>query len=221
MGLMITYAAYGRSDISLTQVAVISIVADTGISILAGLAVFPIVFAYHLDPASGAGLVFITLPIAFAQLPFGTIAASAFFLLLFIAALASAIATLELVVSLLIQRFGFRRCLSAFSAGLVCFLAGVPTVFSFNLWGTWYPLGEIAAFEKHTFYDLIDYLTSNILLPIDGLFIAVFAGWVASRGFLARELRLSPASAAILQFLLRYVVPGGIAAAALVFLIRA
>ena len=69
LGLMITYAAYGRADINLKEVAVVSVIADTGISFLAGLAVFPIVFARGLDPASGAGLVFITLPLAFAQMP--------------------------------------------------------------------------------------------------------------------------------------------------------
>ena len=220
MGLMITYAAYGSADINLTKIAVISVVADTCISILAGLAVFPIVFAYQLDRASGAGLVFITLPIAFAQMPFGTIAAAAFFFLLFIAALASAIATLELVVSLLVKRFGFRRSVATGSAAMCCFLAGVPTVLSFNLWSAWYPLGTIAGFEKFTFYDLLDYLTSNILLPIDGFLIALFAGWVLSRRFLIEELQLKPASGAALQFLLRYVVPTGIAAAALAFFIR-
>ena len=220
MGLMITYAAYGRTDISLTQVAVISVFADTGISFLAGLAVFPIVFAYQLDPASGAGLVFITLPIAFAQMPFGTTAAVAFFLLLFVAALASAIATLELVVALLIRRFAFRRFAATACAGLFCFLAGVATVLSFNVWSAWYPLEGIAGFETSTFYDMIDYLTSNILLPVDGLFIALFAGWAVPRRILVEELRLAPASATVLQFLLRYVVPAGIATATLSLLVR-
>ena len=220
MGLMITYAAYGRADINLTQVAVISVLADTGISFLAGLAVFPIVFAYHLDPASGAGLVFITLPIAFAQMPFGTVAAFAFFLLLFVAALASAIATLELVVALLIRRFSLRRTTAATLAGLFCFLAGIATVLSFNAWSGWYPLQGIAGFEKSTFYDLLDYLTSNILLPLAGFLIALFAGWAISKRLLAEELRLTPAGAAVLQFMLRYVVPAGIAAAALSFLFR-
>jgi len=220
MGLMITYAAYGRADINLTQVAVVSVLADTGISFLAGLAVFPIVFAYHLDPASGAGLVFITLPIAFAQMPFGTVAAFAFFLLLFVAALASAIATLELVVALLIRRFSLRRTTAATLAGLFCFLAGIPTVLSFNAWSGWYPLQGIAGFEKSTFYDLLDYLTSNILLPLAGFLIALFAGWAISKRLLAEELRLTPAGAAVLQFMLRYVVPAGIAAAALSFLFR-
>jgi NSS family neurotransmitter:Na+ symporter len=90
LGLMITYAAYASPGIDLRQAALVSVAADTVISLLAGFAVFPIVFAKGLDPASGAGLVFVTLPLAFAAMPFGTLAAFAFFVLLFIAALASA-----------------------------------------------------------------------------------------------------------------------------------
>ena len=106
---MITYAAYSGAGVNLKEIAVVSVLADTAISFLAGLAVFPIVFAYGLDPASGPGLVFITLPLAFAQMPFGTLAAFGFFVLLFVAALASAISMLELVVALLMRRFGLRR----------------------------------------------------------------------------------------------------------------
>jgi len=106
LGLMITYAAYGGADVDLKQVAVVSVAADTAISFLAGLAVFPIAFAHGLDPASGPGLVFVTLPLAFARMPLGTLAAEAFYLLLFVAALASANSMLELVVALLMRRFG-------------------------------------------------------------------------------------------------------------------
>ena len=148
------------------------------------------------------------------------LAAVAFFLLLFVAALASAIATLELVVALLMRRFRLRRTAAAVLAGISCFLAGVATVLSFNAWSGWYPLHGIAGFEKSTFYDLLDYLTSNILLPVDGFLIALFAGWAVSKRLLVEELRLTPAGAALLQFMLRYVVPAGVAAAALSFLFR-
>ena len=151
LGLMITYAAYSGANVSLKQIAVVSVLADTAISLLAGLAVFPIVFAYGLDPASGAGLVFVTLPLAFAQMPLGTLAAFGFFILLFVAALASAISMLELVVALLIRRLGMRRGAASAIAGSVCFLAGVPTVLSFNLWANWHPLESLArAREFHS-----------------------------------------------------------------------
>src|SRR5262245_17800511 len=96
MSLMITYAAYAPANVSLKQVAIVSAVGDTVISFLAGFAVFPLVFSHGLDPGSGAGLVFVTLLLAFADVPFGTAAALAFFVLLFLAALASAVSMLEL-----------------------------------------------------------------------------------------------------------------------------
>src|SRR5690606_11025311 len=134
LGLMITFAAYSGADISLTEVAVVSLLADTVISFLAGFAVFPIVFAYGLDPASGPGLVFVTLPLAFAQMPFGTLAAWTFFVLLFVAALASAISLLERVVALLVRRAGMRRPVAALLAAGAGYLMGRASGFSFCLW---------------------------------------------------------------------------------------
>ncbi len=215
LGLMITYAAYGGPDIDLKQVAVVSVIADTAISFLAGFAVFPIVFAHGLDPASGPGLVFVTLPLAFAQMPFGTIAATAFFILLFVAALASAISMLEVVVALLMRRFGWGRTFSSTLAAATCFLAGIATVLSFNLWSGWHPLRVLDGFAQATVFDLLDHLTSNILLPIGGFAIAVFAGWAVSERLLVEELRLTPRGAVALRVALRYVAPVGIAAATL------
>jgi len=186
--------------------SLVSVLADTGISLLAGLAVFPIVFAYGLDPASGPGLVFITLPLAFAQMPFGSRAAFGFYVLLFVAALASAISMLELVVALLMKRLALRRIFATAIASSACFLAGIATALSFNLLANWYPLGGLANFESATVFDLLDYLTSNILLPIGGMAIAVFAGWVIPERVLSEELRLSRAACRILRILLRYVV---------------
>ncbi len=116
LGLMITFAAYAAADINLAEVAVVSVLADTAVSFLAGFAVFPIVFAHGLDPAAGPGLVFVTLPLAFADMPFGAVAALAFFLLMFVAALASAISMLELPVALLLRRRGWSRPRSSLAA---------------------------------------------------------------------------------------------------------
>jgi NSS family neurotransmitter:Na+ symporter len=215
LGLMITYAAYSGAGVNLREIAVASVLADTAISLLAGLAVFPIVFAYGLDPASGAGLVFVTLPLAFAQMPFGTLAACGFFVLLFVAALASAISMLELVVAVLIRRFGLRRTVATATASTVCFVAGIATVLSFNVWKGWHPLGSVAGFESATVFDLLDYLTSNILLPISGFAIAAFAGWAVPERMLAHELGLGPRGARILRVILRFVAPAAIAATAI------
>ena len=204
-GLMITYAAYAGADLDLRQVALWSVGADTAISLLAGFAVFPLVFASGLDPGSGPGLVFVTLPLAFARMPFGGLAAVAFFSLLAVAALASAISMLELAVALLVRRYRSRRAPAAALVAGACFVAGLATVFSFNRWSHWSP----------TPYELIDHLTSNVLLPIGGLAIALFAGWALPASVLAGELRLTPRGGARLRWLLRWAAPALIALTAL------
>jgi len=204
-GLMITYAAYAGRSISLRQVAVVTVLADTAISLLAGLAVFPLVFANGLDPASGPGLVFVTLPIAFARMPLGELAGAAFFVLLFVAALASAISMLELAVAYAARRFAWPRPRTAAVVAALCFAGGLATVLSFNRLAHWRP----------TPFDAIDHLTSNIMLPMGGLAIALFAGWVLPRAAMAEELSLGPRGAALLAVLLRWVTPSLIAATAL------
>jgi NSS family neurotransmitter:Na+ symporter len=216
LGLMITYAAHAGSNVSLKEIAVVSVLADTGISFLAGFAVFPLVFAHGLDPASGPGLVFVTLPLAFAQMPFGTLAASAFFLLLFVAALASAISMLELVVAMLVRRFGWTQGRASAIAAVVCFVAGIATVLSFNAWAGWYPLAGLSSkLASATVFDLLDGLTSNVLLPAGGFGLAIFAGWFMPQRLLDEELGLTPGGARILRALLRYVAPVGIGAVAI------
>ncbi len=220
MGLMITYAAYADASINLRQVAIVSVVADTAISLLAGLAVFPIVFAYGLNPAGGPGLVFVTLPLAFAQMPFGAIAASSFFLLLFIAALASAISMLEIVVALLTTHFRWPRARACLATGIACFVFGIGTVLSFNRWAVWFPLDMLDRFATATVFDLLDYLTSNVLLPIGGLGLALLVGWALPARLLKEELSLTTAGAALLRAVLRYIVPIVIGAIVLASIVR-
>ena len=215
LAVMVTYAAYAGRGIDLKQVAVVSILADTAISFLAGLAVFPIVFAYKLDPASGPGLVFVTLPIAFARMPLGALVATAFFVLLAVAALASAISLLEMPVALLRRLAGWSRRRAAWTAAFACWFCGLATVMSFSIWADWYPLGAIQVFAKSTVFDLLDHLTSNVMLPLGGFLLALFSGWIVSPRLLSDELMLGSAAARWLILLLRYVVPAGIAAATL------
>ena len=215
LGLMITYAAYAGAQVRLTQVAIVSVVADTAISLAAGFAVFPIVFAHGLDPGSGPGMVFVTLPLAFARMPLGTVAAFAFFALLFVAALASAISLLELVVAMLTRRYRWSRLRATLLATGACFVGGIPTVLSFNLWAQWHPLEAVPALAHQTFYDLLDGLTSNLMLPAGGFALALFAGWAMPERAIADELRMPRKAASALRFTLRYLAPAGIALAAL------
>jgi NSS family neurotransmitter:Na+ symporter len=210
MATMITYAAYAGRDINLRDAAIITVLGDTTISLLSGFAVFPIVFANHLDPSSGPGLLFVTLPIAFAAVPFGTAAAVAFFVLLLLAAIASAISMLEMPVALIRRALGFSRPLATLVSAGVCWIAGFASVLSFNLWASWFPLAAVPSLARATIFDLLDHLTSNIMLPIGGLALALFVGWALPTRFLVEELRLGHVATAILRALLRYVAPGAI-----------
>jgi NSS family neurotransmitter:Na+ symporter len=212
LGVMITYAAYAGPDFNLTSVAAATLLGDTLISLLAGLAIFPLVFAHHLDPAGGAGLMFLTLPIALGQLPFGGLVAAAFFLSLFVAALASAMSLLELVVAPVVQLTALPRAFAAAILGALCWLAGLPVAFSFNLWSELRPLAAIAGFEGVGIYEAIDGLTSNLLLPLGGLLLSLFAGWRLRRHTFEHELRWSTHAVATLIFLLRWIAPTAIVA---------
>jgi NSS family neurotransmitter:Na+ symporter len=213
--VLITYAAYTDARINLVGAAVVTLIADTAISLLAGFTVFPIVFASGLDPAAGPALVFVTLPVAFAQMPFGTLAASAFFALLFVAALASAISLLEIGVRIVMRRLAWSRLKSSTVLTSGCFVLGLASVLSFNRWARWYPLATVESFAESTFFDLLDYATSNVLLPIAGFALAVFAGWVIPGSQLSQELRLGPRAASLMRWLLRYLVPAAILGATL------
>lgn len=215
MSVMITYAAYADAAVNLRQVAIITIVGDTAVSIAAGFAIFPIVFAEGLDPAAGPGLMFVTIPLAFAHIPGGTLAAIGFFLLLVVAALASGLSMLEMPVALL-KRRGWSRPRATAACAAVCWLCGLATVLSFNHWAAWYPLGAIPIFSKATVFDLLDHLTSNLMLPLGGFLLALFAGWVLPGRLLAEEIELGTRPARLLRFLIRYVVPISIAVLALV-----
>ncbi len=213
--IMLTYAAYSGARINLREVAIVTVVSDTVISFLAGFAIFPLVFAEHLDPSSGPGLIFTTLPVAFARMPLGTLAAAAFFALLIVAALGSAISFVELSVAPLRNALRWSRPRASLLCGLACWALGLPSLLSFNLWSSWYPLSMFGSLAKATFYDLIDHLTSNMMLPLAGFGLAIFVGWVLPAPILRDELKLSPRKLTVLRWLLRYVVPLGIAGAAL------
>jgi NSS family neurotransmitter:Na+ symporter len=210
LALMVTYAAYAGADIDLRKVAILTVVGDTAVSLAAGLAIFPIVFAEGLDPASGPGLMFVTLPLAFARVPGGTVAALGFFVLLIVAAIASGISMLEMAVAALSRR-GWSRATATLATAVVCWVCGITTVLSFNIWSDWHPLSAVAAFEKATIFDLLDHLTSNFMLPLGGFALALFAGWVLPERLFAEEIGLKPGTVRFLQVLLCTIVPGCIA----------
>jgi NSS family neurotransmitter:Na+ symporter len=220
LALMITYAAYAGADVDLRKVAIVTILGDTAVSLAAGFAIFPIVFAEGLDPASGPGLMFVTLPLAFARIPGGVVAAFGFFLLLIVAAIASGISMLEMPVAALSRR-GWSRARATVATAAACWVCGLATVLSFNAWAGWHPLSFVPAFAKATVFDLLDHLTSNIMLPLGGFTLALFVGWILPARLVAEETGLAPQAARILRLLLRFIVPTCIAVVALFPLLAA
>jgi len=181
MGAIMIYGAYLPRDASITKTSVIIAIADTLVALLAGLAIFPIVFANGLEPGSGPGLIFVTLPIAFGQMPGGLIFGTLFFILLSFAAWSSAISLIEPAVTWLVENKGIKRFRACVIAGVITWTVGLGTVLSFN------KASDVKLFDK-TFFDLLDYLTANIMLPLGGLFMAIFAAWIIPKAMVKHEL---------------------------------
>lgn len=208
MGLMMAYGAYLPSHVSLTRSAFIIAGGDTLVALLAGLMIFPIVFANGLDPAAGPGLIFVTLPAAFVAMPAGAIFGALFFLLLAAAAFTSMIALVEPIIAYAEDRWRMRRGVACLVFGSLAWLLGLASLFSFNLWSDFYPLAAVNRFSEATIFDLLDYLTANLLLPLGGIFIAVFLGWRVKPTVLAEELSFGrPALFKVWLWTIRVVVP--------------
>ena len=213
VGAVLTYSAYLPRDVNLFQSAIAVAIGDTLVALLAGLAIFPIVFAYNLNPSEGPGLIFVTLSTAFAAMPGGSIISSMFFLMLLFAALTSSISMLETMTARASEVRGLSRPKAATTIGVCTFLLGLVTVLSFSRWENVFPLGEFAIFAGKTPFDLIDYLVSNILMPIGGMLYAMFAGWWVSRQTLVKELGIGEGGLFKLWlFLVRLVAPLAVAA---------
>ncbi len=207
LGTMITYGSYldRRQDIGRSAASVVGL--DTLAAILAGLVVFPAVFAVGVDPGAGPGLAFVTLPSVFVQMPGGQVFGTLFFVLLAIAALTSAVSLLEPVVAFFIGEYGFRRARIAVTAGAAAFVAGIPSSLSMGIWSG-------ATLFGKSFLDLVAFATSSVMLPVGGLLIALFAGWVMGPRAIAElqgEARATPILAHAWLLILRFVAPLAIA----------
>jgi NSS family neurotransmitter:Na+ symporter len=206
-GVIIAYGAYVPRGISIARTGIIIGIADTAVALMAGLAIFPLVFEYDLAPSGGPGLIFVTLPIAFGEMPLGAFFGTLFFVMLFLAAFTSAISLLEPTIALLMERFSLTRFRAVTAAGIVLWVCSLPTVFSFNLWADVHPI-KSGVFASKNIFDLIDYLTANILLPLGGLMTALFAGWVMARAATREEFGDADGSLhTAWRFTLRYIAP--------------
>jgi neurotransmitter:Na+ symporter, NSS family len=205
MGVLMAYGAYLPQDTSIARTTLVVALADTAIALLAALVVFPIAFAYGLDPAEGPGLAFETLPLAFAEMRGGVYVATTFFALLAMAAWTSAIGLLEPTVAWLTETRDMSRGRAALFVGSFVWAGGFLTLLSFNA-------ARDVHFWRGTLYANIDFLATSILLPASGLAITVFTGWVMCRNSSAQELEDVPAPLyECWRFLTRFVAPVGVA----------
>lgn len=197
---MMTYASYLPKEQKLGNSAFSVSMLNIGISLMAGLVIFPAVFALGYSPNEGPGLVFIILPAVFEQIPFGAFFMLLFFILMLFATLTSSIAMLETVVSMGIKNAYDKRKRSSWIYGLLIFLVGIPSALSFGVFSDFKILGK-------TFFDSADFLTNNIGLPLGALLISIFAGYVLKKQETFEELNISSLSFNIWYFIVRYLAP--------------
>lgn len=203
MGAIMVYGSYMPQNSSITSSALMIALLDSVVALMAGMAIFPIVFANGLEPGSGPGLIFQTLPIAFGSMPGGALFGTLFFILLVFAAWTSGISLIEPAVAWLVENKNISRIKASIWVGLSVWLLGLGTVFSFNIWS-----GDGFKLFGMTFFDILDYLTANIMLPLGGLLIALFAGRFMTRGSSVEEFNMGDGIRYGLWWvLIRYITP--------------
>jgi NSS family neurotransmitter:Na+ symporter len=204
MGAIMVYGSYLPQHASIAKTTIIIAGMDTLVALMAGMAIFPIVFHYGLTPGAGPGLIFATLPIAFGKMWGGAFFGTLFFVLLSFAAWTSAISLVEPAVAWMVENRGMNRVQATVWGCGIAWLLGIGSLLSFNYWES-YTLGG------KTFFDVMDYATSNIMLPLGGLAIAIFAGWLMSRQATADELAMEQNGMYVLwRVVVRYVTPPAI-----------
>ncbi|WP_243647353.1 sodium-dependent transporter [Aestuariirhabdus litorea] len=185
MCAIMAYGAYMPKQASIGGTVITVAVLDTLVALIAGLVIFPIVFANGMEPSAGPGLLFVSLTSAFAQLPGGQFVGGVFFLLVSIAALSSSISLIEPSAAWVTERFNMGRVGAVTLLSLIVWVFGIACLLSLNVWsGAEYQLFGMGVF------DLFDFLTANIMLPLGGMLIAIFAGWVMKRSVVLNELAL-------------------------------
>ena len=205
MGAIMAYGAYMNREQNLANTVVMVGILDTLVALLAGVVIFTIVFGHGLEPSAGPSLMFQTLPIAFSQMPGGVVLGTMFFVLVVAAAWSSAISLAEPTVAWAVESTKFSRKTATLLVCVSAWVLGVACALSLNIWS------EFKLFNNSIF-DFLDKLTTNILLPLGGLLICVFVGWVMDRRILRGEVDIKhPKLFATWTFIIRFICPIGIA----------
>ncbi|NOS98330.1 MAG: sodium-dependent transporter [Methylotenera sp.] len=206
MGAVMVYGSYLQRNVSIARTTIYIALADTMLGLLVGLAIYSLVFANNLAPNAGPGLIFQTLPIAFGHMPSGNFIGTLFFLLVAFAAWTSSISLVEPAIAWITENTKIKRYSAAWGLGLIVWLLGVAVVLSFNEWK------EIKIIFGLNIFETLDKLTSTILLPLGGLLMAIFAGYVMKKNHVQEELDLNNQHFKLWQFTNNYIAPIAIAA---------
>ena len=204
---LITYGSYIKEKSNLGGTAAMISIADTLVALLAGLMIFPIVFAVGLDPAAGPTLVFQTLPFAFQTMPAGALFGFLFFVLILVAAVTSSISLLEVPTAWGIGELGWSRRTSALIFGVGAFLIGIFCLLGYNLLSDVRPLGFWSLFAETDILDTVDGFTGKVMLPVGALLTSLFIGWKADTNLLRSVTGLSPLAFGLWRFLLAWLCP--------------
>ncbi|MBC9131405.1 sodium-dependent transporter [Frischella sp. Ac48] len=200
MGIMMAYGSYLGKNVNLLSTASTVVILDVIVAMLSGIAIFPLVFANGLQPGEGPGLIFVTLPIAFGNMAGGSILGILFFIFLTFAALTSSISLLEPTVELLEEKTHMGRKTATVVSSVVIWALGIACILSFNEWA------EVKLFNKNIF-DLLDYLTSKIMLPITGLGTVIFGAWMMNQKLICKELNLDSFWFKVWSILTKFIIP--------------
>lgn len=213
MGMMLAYGAYVPRGASLVRAALVISGSIVLVSLLATLMIFPLVYQYGLNPAQGTELVFNVLPIAFSEMPGGRLIGTLFFLLLVLAALTPSLAGIEPMVAWLTQNRRLPRPHAAIVAAASVWVLGIGSVLSFNAWAKWHPFGGIGRLAHMTVFDALDFISSDVMLPVGALLTCILVGWRLPKTLGDDEIPEESAGARrLVRLLLRYVCPVGIVA---------
>ncbi|NVK25328.1 MAG: sodium-dependent transporter [Gammaproteobacteria bacterium] len=206
-GAMMIYGAYLPTSTSISKSVLAIAFADTLIALIAGLAIFPIVFGNGLEASQGPGLVFVSLPIAFGQMWGGTFFGTLFFIMLSFAAFTSSIAMIESAVAWVVEHLGLSRMKAALSTVSILWFISMLTVFSFT--GAEWAKLDFVFIGKHVtnYFELVDHLTSDVLLPLGGLATAIFVAWVMKKPAVKEEVDMYETTFSIWYFTLRWLTP--------------
>ena len=205
MGAIMVYGSYLPKNISAKKCAISIAFADTSVALLAGFAIFPIVFAYGLEPTQGPGLVFVTLNVAFSEMAFGRFFGLIFFLLLSIAAWTSSISLIEPGVAWLYEAFNLSRSKASAVLGFIIWLVGLGSVFSFNIWS------DLKLFGMN-FFENVEFVSTSLILPFGGMMLVIFVGWFMNKRIVVSELNFSSSTLfnTLFIFLVKYLAPIGV-----------